>query len=37
MKRHIQNKLIVHKAYIGIHGDDMQEIRNWKWKLDAVK
>ncbi len=35
-KQEMQNKLIDHKAYIEIHGEDMPEIRNWKWKLDAV-
>ncbi|MCY7423268.1 MAG: phosphoketolase family protein [Chitinophagaceae bacterium] len=35
IKQDIQNKLIDHKAYIEIHGEDMPEIRNWKWKLDA--
>ncbi|MEO5564008.1 MAG: phosphoketolase family protein, partial [Chitinophagaceae bacterium] len=35
IKQDMQNKLIDHKAYIEIHGEDMPEIRNWKWKLDA--
>ncbi|MEO6404067.1 MAG: phosphoketolase family protein [Ferruginibacter sp.] len=36
IKQNMQNKLIDHKAYIEIHGEDMPEIRNWKWNLDAV-
>jgi xylulose-5-phosphate/fructose-6-phosphate phosphoketolase len=35
IKQDMQNKLIDHKAYICKHGEDMPEIRNWKWKLDA--
>ncbi len=30
-KQHLQNKLLDHKAYIAIHGEDLPEIRNWKW------
>jgi xylulose-5-phosphate/fructose-6-phosphate phosphoketolase len=32
LKKHLQEKLIEHKKYIGEHGQDMPEIRNWHWK-----
>ena len=35
-KQWLQNKLIDHKAYINIHGEDMHEILNWKWDIEEV-
>ena len=31
IKQYIRDKLIEHKNYIYQHGEDLPEIRNWKW------
>jgi xylulose-5-phosphate/fructose-6-phosphate phosphoketolase len=31
VKQTMRNKLIEHRQYIMDHGDDMDEIKNWKW------
>jgi len=36
VKQVVRNKLLDHKAYIDKHGEDMPEIRNWKWGPDGT-
>ncbi len=33
LKQELQNKLVEHKQYIHKYGEDMPEVRNWKWKI----
>ncbi len=31
LKQELQDKLLEHRAYIAKHGQDLPEVRNWKW------
>lgn len=35
IKQYLRDKLIDHKAYIEMHGEDMPEILEWKWDVTA--
>ncbi len=35
LKYQLQEKLLEHKRYIEAHGEDMPEIRHWRWPVEA--
>jgi xylulose-5-phosphate/fructose-6-phosphate phosphoketolase len=36
LKQQLKDKLIEHKAYIRKHGEDLPEVRGWKWGTEEA-
>jgi xylulose-5-phosphate/fructose-6-phosphate phosphoketolase len=36
VKQAVREKLVDHKNYVRKHGDDMPEVRDWKWAKDTT-
>jgi len=34
-KQWVRGKLVVHHRYIEEHGEDLPELRNWRWEAGA--